>query len=206
MAFTPGVTVIKGKLTLEELVEALALALDVEVLVGFPDDGSYRKEETGETDDYGKAILGKGAADVTNAMLGYIHDNGSPEANIPARSFMLPGIEAVRPRLESRLASIINGVVKRGEGTIFVEMHLIEVGVVAQKSIQNTINEGIPPPLAESTLRARAKRGRKGAGIELLSRSMGLPPSMDFAKPLVDTAQMRNAVNFVLRSRKLRKP
>lgn len=203
-----GKVVIKagGAGSLAGIVEALYTMADAEVLVGFPQETTERKMETGETDNYGKPIISveKDEA-LTNAQLAYIHDNGAPEAHIPARPFMLPGIESAMPRIKSRMTQIPRAVLQRGGGALVVEQGLIGVGLIAKLAIQNKINEGIPPPLSDRTLRARARKGRKGAGIELLSREHGYAPSMDFAKPLIDTAQMRNAVNFVIRSRKKRR-
>jgi hypothetical protein len=83
-------------------------------------------------------------------------------------------------------------------------------GMAAKLSIQNKINEGIPPPLAEATLRRRAARGpgssiAKAAQKELDARGKGAPPSLMEAKPLIDTSQMRNAVNYVIRPRAARR-
>ena len=202
---TSGLVTIKSKQTLEQLAESMRLLADVEVLVGFPEETTARTVDTGETNDYGKPIIGVEGSDITNAALAYIHDNGAPEQNIPARPFMRPGIEEVEKKITAKFAQIVNAVVVRNAGTIVVEQGLTQVGIIAKLAIQNKINEGIPPPLAVSTLRARARKGRKGAGIELLARSKGYEPSMDFAKPLVDTGQLRNAVNYVIRSRKKRK-
>jgi hypothetical protein len=205
MATKDGVTILRGRQGLEQMTEALNLLADVEVLVGFPDDGTYRKVDTGETDDYGKPIKSVEGADITNAALGYIHDNGSPEANIPARPFMGPALEEAQGRITSKLAQVTNAVIKKGAGSIVVEQGMHQVGLIAATAIKNKINDGVPPPLADSTLRKRARKGRKGAGLELLSRQHGIAPSMDFAKPLVDTGQLRNAVTYVIRSRKKRR-
>lgn len=199
-----GVFIKKGKQSLDELVASLALLADVEVLAGFPEDTTERKNDSGETNAYGKPIAGSGTSSITNASLAYIHDNGAPEANIPARPFMSPAMEDAAPAVEAKLAQVLRAVVTRGAGSIVVEQGLTQVGLIAKLAIQNKINEGIPPPLADSTLKARGRKGRKGAGLELLSRQHGIAPSMDFAKPLVDTGQLRNAANYVIRSRKKR--
>lgn len=196
---------IRTKLGLETMRDALSLLANVEVLVGFPEETAQRQMDSGETDSYGKPVASVEGSDITNAALGYIHDNGAPESGIPARPFMVPGIEEARSRITNKMAQITNAVLKRGGDAMVVEQGLVQVGLIAQAAIRNKINEGIPPPLSASTLRARARKGRKGAGIELLSREKGYEPSMDFAKPLVDTGQMRNAVNFVIRPRKKRR-
>jgi hypothetical protein len=168
----------------------------LEVLVGFPEDTTERDEdeEDGQTKD------------LTNATLGYIHDNGAPEANIPARPFMRPGINNAKPKLIKIAKQMARDVVEGGkDGATVAEQGYHAMGLVAQASIRNVINDGVDPPLADATLRARARRGRKGAKEELENRAKGMPPGKDLAKPLVDTGQMRNAVNYAVRNRKERK-
>jgi hypothetical protein len=176
---------------LDKMVKALLVLADVEVLVGFP-------EETTDRTDEGPA---KG---MTNAALGYIHDTGAPEQNIPARPFMAPGIADAQDKIDAKLLQVLKAA-SQDKGVDVIERGFTQVGLIAKLAIQNKINEGIPPPLADSTLRARARRGRKGAKAELASRSMGNAPGVVNAKPLVDTGQLRNAVNYVIRSRRKRK-
>jgi len=180
---------IKGRGSFEAISARLMLLADTEVLAGFPDENADRQE------------MGAG---ITNASLAYIHDHGAPEQNIPARPFMAPAMAEARDKVAGKLSQVLTAVVSRGADSVVVEQGLHQVGLIAKLAIQNKINEGIPPPLADATLRARARRGRKGAGLELLSRSMGYAPSMDFAKTLVDTGQMRNAADYAIRSRKKR--
>ncbi len=178
----------------EDMIEALSTLADVEVLVGFPEETTERGDEENG-----------GASGITNAALGYIHDNGAPEQNIPQRQFMAPALEEAGPAITEKLGQTLRAVVRSGGDAGKVEQGMHQVGLIAKLAIQNKINEGIPPPLADSTLQARAARGRKGAALELKLRKKGLAaPSTVLAKPLVDTAQMRNAVNYAIRSRKKR--
>ena len=187
-----GVT-IKGQGSFEDIKANLMLLADTEVLAGFPEDKTEREPELGEP------------AGITNASLAYIHDNGAPESNIPARPFMGPAMEEARERAANKLGQILRAVLTKGGDAHMVEQAMHQVGLIAQTAIKNTINAGVPPPLAPATLRARARKGRKGAALELLSRSKGYAPAMDFAKPLVDTAKMINAASYAIRSRKKRK-
>lgn len=195
---------IKSSHDLELTQEALALLADVEVLVGFPEETAERPNDTGETTAYGVAIT-SGKSDITNASLAYIHDNGAPERNIPARPFMIPAIREEQDKIARKLGQIARAVVTKPNPSLIVEQGMHQVGLIGQLAIQNKINEGIPPPLSDATLRQRARKGRKGAGIELLSRSQGIAPSMDFAKPLVDTGELRKSASYAIRSRKKRK-
>lgn len=151
------------------------------VMVGIPSDKAGRKE-----------------GEITNAALGYIHENGAPEVNVPARPHLLPGVRAVQdsstiPGLRLALVYALDG---RPEA---VGRQLHRVGLRASISVKATINAGVPPPLAVSTLRRRAARGRKGAAKELANRAAGLAASTQLAKPLIDTAQLRNAYTYVVR-------
>lgn len=164
----------------------------VEVLVGFPEDTSERKEEDGE-------------AEITNAAIAYIQDNGAPERNIPARPFMVPAIEGAQTKIANTLVKMAEGMLAPNRPRDIVQRGYHAVGLVAQAAIRDKISEGIPPPLSEYTLRNRARKGDKTAQAELESRKAGNAPSSLTARPLVDTAQMRNAVNYVIRDRKRRR-
>lgn len=186
-----GITIKKGA-DLNELVANLQKIAGVEVLVGFPED-------TTERDPDGDTPTG-----ITNASLAYIHDNGAPEQNIPARPFMAPGIESVQDKLADKLGQILKAAAN-GAPASTIAQGMTQVGIIAATGIKNTINEGIDPPLAPATLRARAARGRKGAQEELNRRKKGEAPSTAFAKPLVDTGELRNAVSYAIRPRNQRK-
>jgi hypothetical protein len=138
-----------------------------EVLVGIPDTKAERRDEDAE--------------EINNAALGYIHNYGAPEINIPARPFIEPGLEDAAKPINSHLLAagqqVMNGKKDRAEA----ELHA--VGLVAQNAVRNRINEGPFKPLAPSTLKARRKRGRTGE------------------RPLIDTGQLRNAISYVVRKR-----
>lgn len=193
----PGVTITRQNL--QEVLAGVKALASSEVLVGFPQDTTERDAEPGDDPE---------KRDITNAALGYIHDNGVPEVGIPARPFMIPGIRAAQPQVEQYLEGALSAA---AQGKVAVaEGQLHAAGMAAKLAIQKKINEGIPPPLSEYTLKKRAARGggslvAKAAQRELDNRDKGLPPALDVAKPLVDTGQMRNAVNYVIRARAARR-
>ena len=177
--------------TLEDLHEAIKLLARDEVLVGVPEEKTERDEEDGTK------------SPITNASLAYIHDNGAPEVNIPARPFMREGIEDVRGSITETQAKQAQYVLMGNKNKVSEGYQ--RVGMLAVKSIQARINAGIPPPLAESTLKRRAQKGRKGAQKELDARAAGLPPGMSLAKPLIDTAEMLKSISYVVRNRNKRR-
>ena len=142
-----------------------------------------------------------------NAVLGYVHEFGMPERNLPARPFLFPGIRHVQPRTASYLkqagAAVLEGNPERAERA------LDAAGLIASTAAKNKISAGIPPPLAESTLRARARRkagaGHRinlGAQDELNWRANGGTPGTTFAKPLIDTGQLLASITYVVRTGK----
>lgn len=180
LRITPG----KGP-SLEKIRDRLNQLADLQVLVGVPADETERDDDE---------------SGLTNAALAYIHDNGAPEESIPPRPFMRPGIESIKPEIQRRMAKMAKAAVTSNEDVM--AQQATALGLRAKLAIQNQINEGIPPPLADSTLRRRASKGREGAKEELKRRREGEAPGTELAKPLIDSAQMRNSINYVLRSRK----
>lgn len=175
--------------SLEDLRDSVKVLVENEVLVGFPEDTTTRKDDPEDRE-------------ITNAALGYIHNTGMPEQNIPAREFMESGIRDGQDKITAQLARTAKITLTK-RSPVATQQGLERVGLTAQAALRRKINEGIPPPLADATLRERARRGRKGAKIELQRRGDGEAPSTQFAKPLIDTGQLRNAINYVIRKRKV---
>ena len=178
---------------LDQLLKVLAGLTELEVLVGFPEETDERKPDEENPNP------------PSNAVIAYIQDNGSPEANIPARPFMIPAMQDARPQLTESLYKGALDVLAHPKEAQRVVKLFIRTGLIAQNALRKKINEGIPPPLSEATLLRRARRGRKGAKKELANREAGLAASTQLAKPLIDTGQLRNAATYVLRKRSQRK-
>lgn len=186
-----------NKAVFEKMLQGLMQLAKVEVLVGFPEDTTQRTADSVEEQG------------ITNASLAYIHDNGAPEQNIPARPFMVPGIEAAKEKITDKLAQTVK-TVSQGKGTDVVEKGLIQAGLIAQSAIRAKITEGIPPPLAPATIRSRRQSRQTKSRRESEEQYMHLEGQgidEDFLQgalgiiPLINTGQLRNAVNFVLRPR-----
>lgn len=161
-----------------------------EVLVGVPETKTERDDPESK------------AAGITNAALAYIHDNGAPEQNIPARPFMIPGMQDAQAKTADLLAKTaryaLGGRIEK------IDEGFTRVGFAVVDAIQKRIVAGIPPPLADLTVKRRAAKGRKGAQAELNRRAAGLGASLQLAKPLVDTGEMLKSITFVVRPRAAR--
>lgn len=181
-------TLVKKTDRLSAVIKSLNALTSREVLVGVPGTTAERREDADEPQ-----------GPMNNATLAYIHEHGSPAANIPARPFVHPGIEDARDRIAANLGKAAGAALdgQQGKVTTFLD----RAGLAAQNSIRAKINSGEFAPLAEATLRARAARGRKGAAAELASRAAGNAPSNETARPLIDSGQLRNSITYVLRRR-----
>jgi hypothetical protein len=147
----------------------IAELLKKDVLVGVPREKAGRRKPK-----------------VNNAMLAYIHDNGSPLAHIPPRPFMYPGIKNAQ--------NDISRVLKQGASaaldgdTVTLDRSLHAAGLIAQTSIRKKIQEGPFTPLKKGTVAARRRRHPGWAKDRL-------------KQPLLDSGQMAGAITHVVRDK-----
>lgn len=174
----------------------LAALTEKEILVGVPAEKSPRTPLPGEKEE------------MNNATIAYIQDNGSPAANIPARPFMQPGITRAQSTITAFMRQGAHDVLDKGKDA--GDTALNRAGLAAQNSIRRVIGEGIPPPLAPSTVanrfRQRKTKTRRKGEVEYL-RLIGEGSTAEDAqfatgiKPLLNTGQLRNSITYVLRKR-----
>lgn len=153
---------LKTKSGIAEALKAIKRMSQRHVLVGIPGDAEPRKGD-----------------EPTNPQLGYIHEFGAPEENIPARPFLIPGVTAVKEDVVNRYRGAAKAAL-RGKVDAIEHAH-DAVGLIAQNSVRKRINTGPFVPLAPMTIANRKAKGRKGI------------------KPLIDTGQLRNSLTYVIR-------
>ena len=152
----------ENTLAIAQLLQGWRYMRDSDVLVGIPEESNG------------------GHGGVTNAELLYIHSNGSPANNIPARPTVEPGIEdpKARPVLQTFLGDAAKAAIT---GNIAgAKMAQKKAGMLAANSVKAVFGSGRLAPLKMSTVRRR-KKGSKA--------------------PLVDTGALRNAITFVIREK-----
>ncbi|EME2055572.1 hypothetical protein VWS57_001915 [Cronobacter sakazakii] len=166
----------------QSIVDALKTLANKDVLVGIP-------ESKDERDD----------GDIGNAEIGYINENGSPAQNIPPRPHLIPGVKSVEeqtvPQLKAAAQAALDG------NAAGAERALNRAGTLAANGVRRYMTITGFTPLADSTVEARARRGRKGAKEELARRAAGESPGTDLVKPLIDTGQYRRAITHVVRDK-----
>lgn len=136
-----------------------------ELLIGIPAEKSPRKGDP-----------------ITNASLGYIHENGSPARNIPARPFLVPGVKKATPKAIAAMKKLAGDALTDRNAT---DKALNAAGLIAQASVKRQIvsQEGFTP-LKAGTLAARKRSGAKGT------------------KALIRTGQLLNSITYVVRGKK----
>lgn len=166
----------------DEVLEALRQLGNREVLVGIPEDASGRDD-----------------VPFGNAGIGYINEYGSPVQNIPPRPHLVPGVKSAEeqtvPQLKAAAQAALDG------NAAGAEKALNRAGMLAVNGVRRYMTITGFTPLADSTVEARARRGREGAAMELARRAAGKPPGTELAKPLIDTGQYRRAITHVVRDK-----
>ena len=132
------------------------------LLVGIPEEENARGEEIG------------------NAALGFIHENGSPARNIPARPFLVPAMDEITPQAVAMLEMPTAEALTKGKDALTKGYE--RAGLVCQAAVKKRIvsQEGFAP-LAPATIEARQRKGYKGT------------------KALIRTGQLLNSITYVIR-------
>jgi hypothetical protein len=177
-----------------DVLRSINLLVAQQVLVGVPDSTTERIDEKGP---------------MNNATLGYIHEFGSPSANIPARPFLIPGVENAQDMIESRLKkatqAALNGDAQK------VEANLIAAGLGTADSARDVILAGDFDPLKAATIAARrrprdtkSQRDAEMLYAGLLAQGVSTDDAQVLAgiKPLINTAQLMKSITYVLRKAK----
>lgn len=184
---------------LDAVLKSIAALVQQEVLVGVPDSTAGRKDD---------------GQPISNAEIGYIMETGSPANNVPARPHLVPGVEHVLPavtkQLERGVGAALDGKVEK------VDQQLHAAGMLAVSSVQLTIRNNIPPPLAPSTIANRYRqRGTKSqrksekdyaalidAGAQAAGVSLAEIQSAAGIIPLINSGEYVASIKYVVRRRK----
>jgi hypothetical protein len=177
--------------SVNEVVRGITALVGKRVLVGFPESSTHDS---------------RGGEEPTNATLGYIHEYGSPAANIPARPFLIPGVEKSE---EASVAMLRKAVEFTLDGKpAHADEHLNKAGLLAVNSAKHEISTADFVPLKPATVRSRKysrqTKSRRKSEIEYLRLVKGgMSPadaqSATGIQPLINTGQLRNAITYVIR-------
>ena len=170
MANNSFVKIVEGIDNYRSLKRAIDFIKNHEVYVGIQDNGNEREEEQNN--------------EVTNAELLFIHSNGSPVRNIPARPVIEPAIKDDAERLHKMMAKSAQYAFD-GENEKALDQ-LKKTGVRGQNVSRNWFyneDNGWPPD-SPSTIQSK-KNKYKVAGYE--------------PRTLINTGQMKNAITYFVK-------
>ncbi len=175
-----------------EVVTSISTLVSKQVLVGIPESTTDRSEGR-----------------ITNAALGYIHEFGSPAANIPARPFLRPGVKKATPEALVQLRAAVQAALVGNKAK--VDQSLNGAGLIAASGAKQEISSGDFAPLSPSTIRNR-HRARQTAsmrpseeeylGLVNGGMSPGEAQEATGIRPLINTGALRNSLTYVVRTKK----
>jgi len=174
------------------LVLALKALTDTRLLVGIPRETTDRHD-------------GEEKRPFTNAEIGYVMEFGDAAGKIPPRPHLYPTVRANRAEIVKRL-KLAGQYALAGQPKKVLEVHEA-LGLYLQAEVRKRIRAGIPPPLAESTVRGRIARrksktwrAKRTAQVET-NLAAGAAPGEGLFTPLIDTANYLGAITYVVRSK-----
>lgn len=124
-----------------------------------------------------------------NHLLGFVHENGSPANNIPPRPFLVPGIEhssqVIVAGMKRAIKQALNGNEKDSAES------LEQTAIRAASAVKNYMQTASFEPLKPETI-ANRNRSRQTIG-KRKNEKLGIA-----IKPLINTGQLRNAIDGVV--------
>lgn len=157
--------------TEQKIKDALQFLKDTPVYVGVPENKTVRRKEDGEK------------VAITNAELMFIHTNGSPRNNIPARPVIEPAIEDDKERISKMFKDAGQTMINQGKDAAMKKLKLI--GMRAQNVCRawfvNPKNNW--PPNSPATIAAKRAKGATKP------------------RPLIDTGQLRRSIIYFVETK-----
>ena len=148
-----------------QIQQALKDLGEMDVLVGIPQEKTTRPGDP-----------------VTNAELAFIHTNGSPIRNIPARPFIEPAIEDDRENIASLMSEAIQAALNGN--MLEANQKLEQAGMRGQAVSQAWFED---------------KGKNKWLGNSPGTKARKLKKRSTEPKPLIDTGEMRKSITYVIR-------
>lgn len=126
-----------------------------------------------------------------NHLLGFVHEYGSPAANIPARPFLRPGVKSAHDQIASGLEQALKAALR--DDADGMQAALDMTGIQAVSAVKSFMRDPSPPfvELKPATLRNRhrSRMTKTKRENEVLNESV---------KPLLNTGALRNAIDYYI--------
>ncbi len=122
-----------------------------------------------------------------NHLLGFVHEHGSPAANIPPRPFLVPGVKSGKEKVTKHLEAAMRAALNDDDKA--VKALLEQAGSDAVSAVKLYMRNGTFEPLKPSTIknrnRSRLTKGKReneqqGKNIQPLTNTGALRDALDF--------------------------
>jgi hypothetical protein len=183
--------------TSAEVFEALREITRLQVLIGIPEANAPREDSP-----------------INNATIGYLMEFGSPAANIPARAWLVPGVEKVLPKCLKYIEAATQAGFDGDKGKM--RQYLNAAGIIGAEGAKNEMRTGNFVPLKPSTIAARHRQRQDAAPRQSEKDYMkfyyqlkdgGASPEQAATvaqeevgiRPLLNTLELLHSVTYVVR-------
>jgi hypothetical protein len=186
MALPPNVkTLIDNRAKMNDALEMLR---QTRLMVGIPAENAGRKD-----------------GPASNAVIGYVMENGDADKNIPPRPFLNPGVESQRGEITSSLKAAGQAALQGDQNAI--KRIYGRLGLLLVTAVRTKIDDQGFTPLAPRTVKQRLEKLGKTAMKQLNADLRSGAVTMEsiasgvtgYIKILLDTGSMRNAITYVIR-------
>ena len=110
-----------------------------------------------------------------NVTLALIHEFGTGDGRIPARSFVRSTFADNRPNYEAQLKQVVVKAFGKDPDLLIKGLNLIGLAMASDMKKRITLGAGVPPPNAPSTIKAKGS-----------------------SRPLVDTGQLVRSITHAV--------
>jgi len=164
-----------------------------QVLVGIPSANAAR-------DDGGP---------LNNATIGYLMETGMPGSNVPARPFLVPGVQNSMREWSAYGRAAVKATLDGDDAK--ADQLLRRAGIVAETAVKKEITNNIPPPLAPSTIRGRkyargtqSRRAGERDYLDFVAKGISATVAQSQAGiiALINTGELLHSITSVLRTKR----
>lgn len=136
-----------------------------------------------------------------NSELGFIHEFGSPSANIPPRPFLVPGVESVREHISDELARAMKAALDDDKRSC--DAILEALGITTAEAVKEYLRTAEFTPLKPSTIanrnRSRNTIGKRDNEKRYITDANGNrienPRFGIGIRPLINTSSLLNSID-----------
>lgn len=164
---------ISQKINTKALEDAVKSLAKKSLYVGIAKGSSGDKREDGAPD---------------NHLLGFVHENGSPSANIPPRPFLVPGVESVKDKVKDSMAKAMELALKGKEQEC--DAVLERTAIQTATAVKDYMSIADFEPLKPATI-----RNRHSSRLTQSKRKEEINEDASKIQPLINTGSLRNSID-----------